>query len=702
MADLMAITWEGRRVGEALEAAAKYCAQPSAVLTTTPSPEVVKGEEPYLSRWLDTAGASLGVEVESVETEYRDVEQLIRSGAPALLRIEEKSRIVVLIGGSHRRVRVLGPDRRAHRVAVEDLRAALCQKIEDPVLARIESLLDAAGVTGRRRCRVRKALLKEHLGPETVAGCWFVRQEPGTPFHRQLSRAGLVVIGGLAVAAHVAQFLGLILAWWIIGRGALSGDLDSGWVAAWALLLLTMVPLQMATTWLQGRFTLGAGGVLKRRLLAGALRLDLDDVRHLGAGQLLGKVIESGALESMALTGGFLAVLALLEIVVTSWVLFEGAGGAWHALLFLLWSGVALGLVWRFFRTADRWTVARLDLTNDLVEQMVGHRTRLAQQLPERWHDGEDQLLCQYTEAASDMDAVIPFFSAIPYGWRIVGLLGLAVPFIAGGAEIGRLAVGVGGLILGERALTRLTGGAHGIVRAVIAWKRVAEISRAAASAETTGAVESVVGAPGPDKVLFEARGLNYRYPGRSREALRNADLEIRRGDRLLLTGPSGGGKSTLVSMLSRVRIPQTGLLLVDGLDATTLGDAGWRRRVVAAPQFHENHIFTGTFAFNLLMGRHWPPSPEDWAEAEEVCVELGLGDLLDRMPSGMQQMMGDTGWQLSHGEQSRVFVARALLQDTDLVILDESFGALDPENMRIAIKCARRRAKTLMIIAHP
>jgi ATP-binding cassette subfamily B protein len=122
----------------------------------------------------------------------------------------------------------------------------------------------------------------------------------------------------------------------------------------------------------------------------------------------------------------------------------------------------------------------------------------------------------------------------------------------------------------------------------------------------------------------------------------------------------------------------------------------------VAAPQFHENHVLTETLAFNLLMGRAWPASGPDLEEAEAICRELGLGPLLDRMPAGLLQMVGDTGWQLSHGERSRLFIARALLQHADLVILDESFGALDPHNLADALACARRHARALLVIAHP
>jgi ATP-binding cassette subfamily B protein len=150
------------------------------------------------------------------------------------------------------------------------------------------------------------------------------------------------------------------------------------------------------------------------------------------------------------------------------------------------------------------------------------------------------------------------------------------------------------------------------------------------------------------------------------------------------------------------MQMPRNGLLLARGLDMSCLGETGWRARVSAAPQFHENHVLTETFAFNLLMSRGWPPRPQDLEEARTVCEELGLGPLLERMPGGMYQMVGETGWQLSHGEQSRLFIARALLQHSDVVILDESLAALDPENLALTLRCLRARALSLVVVAHP
>jgi ATP-binding cassette subfamily B protein len=123
---------------------------------------------------------------------------------------------------------------------------------------------------------------------------------------------------------------------------------------------------------------------------------------------------------------------------------------------------------------------------------------------------------------------------------------------------------------------------------------------------------------------------------------------------------------------------------------------------VVAVPQFHDNHVIAETFAFNLLMGRRWPPTAADLDEARAVCCELGLDQLLSRMPSGLFQLIGEAGWQLSHGEKSRLFIARGLLQSADLLILDESLAALDPANVDRSIACVFKRAKALIVVAHP
>jgi ATP-binding cassette subfamily B protein len=262
-------------------------------------------------------------------------------------------------------------------------------------------------------------------------------------------------------------------------------------------------------------------------------------------------------------------------------------------------------------------------------------------------------------------------------------------------------------LLLASRALQGVAAGLSDLAAAAIAWRQIAPLVNAAArtSADGAGIAHAVARerTSGGAAPLLEALDLSFRHDGRSEPTLQECALRIFAGDRLLLEGTSGAGKSTLAAILAGLRVPQGGLLLLGGFDHHSLGASEWRRRVVAAPQFHENHVFSATFLFNALMGSdRWPPRRADLNEVDTVCRELGLGDLLDRMPAGPFQMVGETGWQLSHGERSRLYIARALLQDSDLVVLDESFAALDPENLERALRCVIARARTLLVIAHP
>jgi ATP-binding cassette subfamily B protein len=373
------------------------------------------------------------------------------------------------------------------------------------------------------------------------------------------------------------------------------------------------------------------------------------------------------------------------------------------AFLLAAWFALTLSVGYRFLRRYQRWTETRMALTQDLVESMVGHRTRLAQQRREEWHEAEDQALHRYMGVSSEVDrAGAWLIAAIPRGWLVAALASLSPAVMSRDSSTAATAITLGGILLAYNAFRKLTWSSADIAAAWVACKRIAPLFRAAGRSEILGGAPARRREPEPAQKVIEADRLSFRYRRQGTLALQSCSLTIRYGDRVLLEGPSGGGKTTFASLLTQMRQPESGLVLAHGLDRHTLGDRRWRQIVAAAPQFHENHILTETLAFNILMGRRWPPSAADFEAADMVCRELGLGDLLDTMPSGLLQMVGEGGWQLSHGERSRVFIARALLQDADLVILDESFAALDPENLQIALECTLRRAKTLLVIAHP
>ena len=523
---------------------------------------------------------------------------------------------------------------------------------------------------------------------------------PSGSFWQQVRAAGLVWRSGGLLGVHALETIFLFASWAAVGSGALNGRVDKAWLVAWALCLATLVVLRGVARSSEVALSIGFGGLLKERLFAGAMAFDADLLRRKGIGELLSQVFEAEALEGLATDGGLQIVLATLELLMIPVVLSWGVSASLEIILLLAWLCLTAILVLQNARERFRWTKARLGLTHRLVENMTAHRTKLAQQPPSEWHtteDGETEEYAQVSERLDRSTARIETF--IPRGYLIAALLAFSPSFLAGAATLSQQAITLGVILFAYTSLQRFTFGASRVSAAYVAWRSIKAVFDAAARPAENSTAETVAL---KEVRTFQLQNVVFTHAGRRVPSLKNCTLTIHRGDSFLLEGDSGSGKSTLALLLAGMRRPSAGFILAGGLDLQTLGEAHWRQRVAAAPQYHENHILSASLSFNLLMGRPYPHSSEDIQEARELCLELGLGSLLERMPSGLDHIVGETGWQLSQGERSRVFLARGLLQNADLVVLDESLAALDPENLRQCLECVRRRAKALLVIAHP
>ncbi len=734
------LLWRLEDLGRGLSLLAEEASLGSArpVEASIPQPQ----EPRRFGEWIEAVAGGHDLEVEEITGAYGELDALVDSAGPALLRIgsgdgrclgegaagaTRDQGWILLLGATKSlfapKVRILAPDGGVYPVPKDRLTIWLKEPLDALHRPQVERLLERAEVPASRRAKAAEALLVQRLAETPLEVGYLLRPSPSTDFRQRLSRLGTFRRLAALVGLHGVQYALWLLSWWLIGRAALGGTLAAGWMTAWVLLLLSLVPLRMAASWLMGSLSIRAGGELKRRLLHGALSLDRDAMRHEGAGSSLGRVIEAEAVESLAIGGGLTTLTALIELPFALWVLSQGLGGGLLmgilvvVLLFGSWAG------WRYRDALDRWTGQRLAMTHDLVEKMAGHRTRLAQEPERHAHRAEDLELKGYLRRLETLDRAVIRLLLLPRSWMFLALLAVSPALALERGAGGSLALAIGGILLTQGVLAGLTGGLSTLGAAWISWSRVEPLFRAGGRAEERGlpqlALESSAALAGsraeanresaedrsavaPAPVVIHAKGLAFSYADRGRPVITDGDLTVRVGDHLLVEGPSGGGKSTLAALLVGLREPTAGTLSLGGVDRRSLGLDAWRRRVVLVPQFHDNHVLTETFAFNLLMGRGWPASSADFREALAVCRELGLGDLLARMPGGLQQMVGETGWQLSHGERSRLFLARALLQDADLLILDESFAALDPENLQLAMDCARRRGRTLMVIAHP
>lgn len=191
---------------------------------------------------------------------------------------------------------------------------------------------------------------------------------------------------------------------------------------------------------------------------------------------------------------------------------------------------------------------------------------------------------------------------------------------------------------------------------------------------------------------------VSFRYPSRADlPVLRELSLEARPGERIALVGPSGAGKSTIVSLLLRFYEPDTGRILLDGTDARSLELGVVRGNMAIVPQ--EVLLFGGSIRDNIAYGR--PGASEE--EIVAVSRRANCHEFITRFPEGYGTLVGERGVKLSGGQRQRIAIARALLKDPAILILDEATSSLDSESEALIQEALAEllRGRTAFIIAH-
>ncbi len=215
---------------------------------------------------------------------------------------------------------------------------------------------------------------------------------------------------------------------------------------------------------------------------------------------------------------------------------------------------------------------------------------------------------------------------------------------------------------------------------------------------ETRPQVQQRPGALAPLEVTgtitFDAVGFAYQP---DRPVLHNVSFTAHAGELVALVGPSGAGKSTLVSLLARFYEPTSGRVLLDGTDVRDLSLAGLRRHIGMV--FQDTFLFATTVRANLALGR-----PE--ASTEELIAAARAAhawEFIERLPHGLDSEVGERGVRLSEGQKQRLAIARALVRNPRILILDEPTAALDARSERLlqAALDNLMRGRTTLVIAH-
>ena len=192
-------------------------------------------------------------------------------------------------------------------------------------------------------------------------------------------------------------------------------------------------------------------------------------------------------------------------------------------------------------------------------------------------------------------------------------------------------------------------------------------------------------------------KNLRFTYPGSAQPVLKGIDLYLKRGTTLALVGASGAGKSTLADLLPRFYDPDSGSIEIDGFDLKDFNIQGLRRRLGIVSQ--DTFLFNASVRENLVYGR--PEATE--AEIQDAMTRANASEFILALPDGIETMIGDRGVLLSGGQRQRLAIARALIQDPDILILDEATSALDTISERLVQKAIDELSKdrTTLVIAH-
>ncbi len=194
--------------------------------------------------------------------------------------------------------------------------------------------------------------------------------------------------------------------------------------------------------------------------------------------------------------------------------------------------------------------------------------------------------------------------------------------------------------------------------------------------------------------VLFER--VSFSYQGR-RDTLHEVEFSAAPGERIAIVGPTGAGKTTLMSLLIRFYDPRDGRILIDGVDLRKLSLASLRSQISVVLQ--EPLLFSGTIAENIRYGRL--EGTRD--EIVEAATLAGANEFIERLPNGYETELGERGAQLSGGERQRICVARAFIKDAPILILDEPTSSIDSKTESVILDSLERlmEGRTSFVIAH-
>ena len=238
------------------------------------------------------------------------------------------------------------------------------------------------------------------------------------------------------------------------------------------------------------------------------------------------------------------------------------------------------------------------------------------------------------------------------------------------------------------------------VQRGVASWERMLEVIDAKPATEVPPAEHVARAATAPCRI--EVRDLSFQYPSAAVRSLEDVSVDVEAGRTLAIVGATGSGKSTLAALIPRLHEPPRGAIFVDGRDVRDWPVQELRARIGMVPQ--EAFLFSDTVGANVAFGldRDWP-DPGTQATVFEASRAARLDEDVRGFAKGYDTLVGERGITLSGGQKQRVALARALATDPPILILDDTFSAVDTATEEAILSELRdvRRGRTCLIVSH-
>ncbi len=396
------------------------------------------------------------------------------------------------------------------------------------------------------------------------------------------------------------------------------------------------------------------------------------------------------------LPAGTAVLVGVATVGFTGWLLPQ-AGLVLAAGLLLAGIGVPLVSGACARRTEGRLAPARADLATRITDLLGGTaELTVAGALPGRTARARaaDAVLTRIASRAATATALGGGLTALIAGLTVVAAALVSLPAVADGRLAGvELAVVVLTPLAAFEAVTGLPLAVQYRQRVKRSAERVYEVLDAPVPVREPDAPAAAPATPFP----LEVRGLSARYPGAGHDALDSVDLTLEAGRRIAVVGPSGSGKTTLAQVLLRFLDARAGAYRIGGVDASALEGDTVRRFIGLCAQ--DAHIFDSSLRENLRLARPAAAEPE----LRDALARARLLDWAEALPDGLDTLVGEHGARLSGGQRQRLALARALLADFPVLVLDEPAEHLDlpTADALTADLLAATAGRTTVLITH-